>query len=94
MNPNDVDAHQVSVRSGIAEECAARGHRLVMSSTPDVDSEEAVLRRVVEQGAHGVIVYLRDHSRAGPTLFLAAVSKALDTASSNTSRLMPFSRSM
>ena len=68
VNPNDVDAHQVSVRSGIAEECAARGHRLVMSSTPDVDSEEAVLRRVVEQGAHGVIVYLRDHSRAGPTL--------------------------
>ena len=68
VNPNDVDAHQVSVRSGIAEECAARGHRLVMSSTPDVDSEEAVLRRVVDEGAHGVVVYLRDHSRAGPTL--------------------------
>lgn len=68
VNPNDLDAHQVSVRSGIAAECAARGHRLVVSSTPDVDSEEAVLRRVVNEGAHGVVVYLRDHSRAGTVL--------------------------
>ncbi len=68
VHPNDVDAHQVSVRSGIAAECEAHGHRLVMSTTPDVDAEEAVLRRVVDQGAHGVVVYLRDHSRAGPVL--------------------------
>ncbi len=68
VNPNDVDPHQVSVRSGIAAECALRGHRLVVSSTPGVDAEESVLRRVVDEGAHGVIAYLRDHSRAGATL--------------------------
>ena len=68
VHPNDVDPHQVAVRSGIAAECEAHGHRLVMSITPDVDAEEAVLRRVVAKGAHGVIVYLRDHSAAGPVL--------------------------
>jgi len=68
VNPNEVDAHQVAVRAGIAAECAARGHRLVVSSTPDVGSEEAVLRRVVDEGAHGIVVYLRDHSSAASTI--------------------------
>ena len=68
VHPNDVDAHQVSVRSGIAAECEAHGHRFVMSITPDVEAEEAVLRRAVDQGASGVIAYLRDHSAAGPVL--------------------------
>jgi DNA-binding LacI/PurR family transcriptional regulator len=65
---NEVDAHQVSVRAGIAAECARHGHRLVVSSTPDVDSEDAVLRRVADEGAAGLVVYLRDHSRAATTI--------------------------
>ena len=68
VSPNEVDPHQVSVRAGIAAECAARGHRLVVTSTPDVDAEESVLRRVVADGADGVIAYLRDHSRAATTI--------------------------
>jgi DNA-binding LacI/PurR family transcriptional regulator len=62
------DAHQVAVRAGVAAECAAHGHRLVVSSTPDVDSEEAVLRQAVDDGAVGVIAYLRDRSRAATTI--------------------------
>jgi GntR family transcriptional regulator of arabinose operon len=65
---NDVDAHQVKIRSGIAEGCAEHDYRLVVSSSRDVDSEPDVLRRVVADGAHGVIAYLHDHSRVGPTL--------------------------
>lgn len=68
VSPNEVDPHQVSVRAGIAAECAARGHRLVVTSTPDVDSEEAVLRRMADDGADGVVAYLRDHSRAATTI--------------------------
>ena len=68
VSPNEVDAHQVSVRAGIAAECAAGGHRLVVATTPDVDSEEAVLRRMVDDGAHGIVAYLRDHSRAATTI--------------------------
>jgi DNA-binding LacI/PurR family transcriptional regulator len=68
VNPNEVDAHQVAVRAGIASECEVRGHRLVVTSTPDVESEESVLRRVVDEGAHGIIAFLRDHSRAATTL--------------------------
>lgn len=68
VSPNEVDPHQVSVRAGIAVECAARGHRLVVTSTPDVDSEEAVLRRMADDGADGVVAYLRDHSRAATTI--------------------------
>ena len=44
------------------------GHRLVVTTTPDVESEEAVLSRVVDEGAHGLVVYLRDRSRAAPAL--------------------------
>jgi DNA-binding LacI/PurR family transcriptional regulator len=62
------DAHQVAVRAGIAAECAAHGHRLTATSTPDVASEEALLRRVADEGALGVIAFLRDHSRAGATI--------------------------
>jgi GntR family transcriptional regulator, arabinose operon transcriptional repressor len=62
------DAHQVAVRAGIAAECAANGHRLVTASTPDVESEQAVLRRMADEGALGVIVLLRDHSRAASTI--------------------------
>ncbi len=65
---NDVDAHQVKIRSGIAEGCAEHDYRLVVSSSRDVDSEPDVLRRAVADGADGVIAYLHDHSRAGPTL--------------------------
>jgi GntR family transcriptional regulator, arabinose operon transcriptional repressor len=65
---NDVDAHQVKIRSGIAAGCAEHGYRLSLSSAPDVESEESVLRQVVADGAHGIIAYLHDHSRAGPTL--------------------------
>jgi len=62
------DAHQVAVRAGIAAECAAHGHRLVVASTPDVGSEEVVLRRAANEGAIGIIVFLRDHSRAATTI--------------------------
>jgi GntR family transcriptional regulator, arabinose operon transcriptional repressor len=65
---NDVDAHQVQIRSGIAEGCAKHGYRLVVSSAPDVESEERVLRRAAAEGVHGIIAYLHDHSRAGTTL--------------------------
>jgi GntR family transcriptional regulator, arabinose operon transcriptional repressor len=68
VNPNELDAHQVAVRAGIGAECAARGYRLVVSSTPDVESEESVLRGAAAEGALGVIAYLRDHSRAGATI--------------------------
>ena len=65
---NDVDAHQVKIRSGIAAGCAEHGYRLTLSTAPDVESEESVLRQVVADGAHGIIAYLHDHSRAGATL--------------------------
>ena len=68
VSPNEVDAHQVAIRAGIAAECTDRGHRLVVTSTPDVESEDAVLRRVVAEGADGVVVYLRDRSRAATTI--------------------------
>lgn len=68
VSPNDVDAHQVAVRSGIAAECAVHGHPLTVTTTPDVESEEAVLSRVVDEGAHGLVVFLRDRSRAAPAL--------------------------
>lgn len=65
---NDVDAHQVQIRSGIAAGCARHGYHLVVSNAPDADSEESVLRRAVAEGAHGIIAYLHDHSRVGQTL--------------------------
>ena len=68
VSDNDVDAHQVRIRSGIAAGCAEHGHRLVVSSAPDVDSEQSVLRRAVAEGADGIIAFLHDHSRAGTTL--------------------------
>jgi len=68
VSPNDVDAHQVTIRSGIAAECAIHGHPLMVTTTPDVESEEAVLSRVVDEGARGLVVYLRDRSRAAPAL--------------------------
>ncbi|NUR06804.1 MAG: LacI family DNA-binding transcriptional regulator [Nocardioidaceae bacterium] len=68
VSPNDVDPHQVAVRAGIAAECQVHDHRLVVATTPDLDSENAVLRRTVEEGADGVIAYLRDHSRAATTV--------------------------
>jgi GntR family transcriptional regulator, arabinose operon transcriptional repressor len=65
---NDVDAHQVQIRSGIAAGCAEHDYRLVVSSSRDVDSEQKVLRQAVAEGAQGIIAYLHDHSQAGPTL--------------------------
>jgi len=68
VSPNEVDPHQVAIRAGIAAECAARGHRLVVISTPGVEAEEGVLRQVAEDGADGIVMYLRDHTRAATTI--------------------------
>ena len=68
VSPNETDAHQVAIRAGIAGECAALGHRLVVTSTADLASEDRQLRRVVEDGAVGVVAFLRDHSGAATTL--------------------------
>jgi DNA-binding LacI/PurR family transcriptional regulator len=68
VSPNAVDAHQIAVQTGIGSECTALGHRLVVKTTPDVDAEAAVLRSAVEEGAEGVIAYVRDRSRAAATI--------------------------
>ncbi|HET7385685.1 MAG TPA: LacI family DNA-binding transcriptional regulator [Nocardioidaceae bacterium] len=68
VSQNEVEPNQVEIRAGVAAECATRGDRLVVTSTSDVESEETVLRHAVDDGATGIIVYLRDHSRAGATI--------------------------
>ncbi len=68
VSPDDVDAHQVAIRSGIAAECELRGRPLMVATTRDLGSEEAVLDRVVDQGARGLIVFAWDRSRAAPAL--------------------------
>jgi DNA-binding LacI/PurR family transcriptional regulator len=68
VSPNAVGVQQVAVQAGIGAECEALGHRLVVTSTPDVDAEPEVLRRVVDEGALGIIAYVRDRSRAATTI--------------------------
>lgn len=57
--------HESELLAGLAAESARLGYRLVMEQTSSVADEEVVLRRLAEQGTHGVVMFPRDHSTAG-----------------------------
>lgn len=68
VSPDGEGPHMAQLLAGLAAEAAAVGYRLTVAHTAGVAGEEAVLRRVADEGARAIVFFPRDGSTAAATL--------------------------